>query len=198
MESTTRTSRQEAIADAVLTIAGREGIGSLTMERLAREVGVTAGALFRHFPSRDAMLDGAAARAAALLESTFPPGDLPPLERLGQLIRARSALAARHAGIPQLVFSEQFAKALPPEGARAIAGVVRRTVVFVIRALEEARERGEVRGDVPAETLATVVIGTVLARALLARVVAGELTTPPPEEAWRDLLRLLRPGGSTE
>jgi AcrR family transcriptional regulator len=70
------------------------------MERLGREVGVTSGALFRHFPSRTAMLNEAAARAVAVLETTFPPVDLPPLERPRRLVAARSGLAAAHAGIP--------------------------------------------------------------------------------------------------
>jgi hypothetical protein len=43
--------RQKDIADAILRVAGREGIGALTMQRLGRELGVTSGALFRHFPS---------------------------------------------------------------------------------------------------------------------------------------------------
>jgi AcrR family transcriptional regulator len=52
------------------------------MERLGREVGITSGALFRHFPSRTAMLNEAALRAVALLEATFPSPALHPLERL--------------------------------------------------------------------------------------------------------------------
>ena len=53
------------------------------MERLGREVGVTSGALFRHFPSRTAMLDEAAKRAVALLEATFPPAELAPSSACG-------------------------------------------------------------------------------------------------------------------
>lgn len=188
--------RRTDIADAILRVAGREGIGALTMERLGREVGVTSGALFRHFPSRTAMLTEAARRAVDLLETTFPSAELPPLERLRQLVTARSRLAAAHAGIPQLVFSEQFGKALPPKGARAVRGVVRRTRDFIVDAVREAGSRGEVRRDVPAEELALVLIGAIFARALFAGLVDGDgagMPRPDAEAAWGHVLRLIGP-----
>jgi AcrR family transcriptional regulator len=195
MEHRPRSGRQTDIADAILRVAGREGIGALTMERLGREVGVTSGALFRHFPSRTAMLNEAAQRAAALLDTTFPPTDLPPLERLRQFLMARSRLAAAHPGIPQLVFSEQFGKALPPRGGRAVRAVVLRTRDFVVEALREAGARGEVRRDVPAEELALTVMGAIFARALFAALAddGRAKSQPDAEAAWSHVLCLVRP-----
>ena len=186
------TSRKSEIAGAILKIAGREGIGALTMERLARELDVTSGALFRHFPSRSSMLNEAARLAATRLEATFPPMSLPPLERLRQFLVARSRLAAQHGAIPQLVFSEQFGKALPPKGSRAVREAVLRTRDFVVEALREAAARGEVRQDIGAEELALAVVGTVFARSLFAAF-DGAGGEPPqePQARWNSLVRLL-------
>lgn len=185
------TSRKSEIAEAILRIAGREGIGALTMERLARELGVTSGALFRHFPSRTSMLNEAAELAVARLEATFPPASLPPLERLRQFLAARSRLAAEHGGIPQLVLSEQFGKALPAKGARAVREAVLRTRDFVVAALRDASSRGEVRPDIPAAELSLAVIGTVFARSLFAAFDGDD--TPPQDlhSRWDGLMRLL-------
>lgn len=185
--------RQTDIADAILTVAGREGIGALTMDRLAKEVGVTSGALFRHFPSRAAMLDEAAKRAVTLLESTLPPPGPEPLERLRWFVAARSAVASKHRGIPQLVFSEQFAKALPPRGAKALRGVVRRSFEFVAEVLAEAANRGQVRRDIPPTDLAIAVLGMLLLRALLATLLDGDGLSPQAEDAWTKVLALLLP-----
>jgi TetR/AcrR family transcriptional regulator len=186
------TSRKSEIADAILKIAGREGIGALTMERLARELDVTSGALFRHFPSRSSMLNEAARLAVTRLEATFPPMSLPPLERLRQFLVARSRLAAQHGAIPQLVFSEQFGKALPPKGSRAVREAVLRTRDFVVEALREAAARGEVRQDIGAEELALAVVGTVFARSLFAAFDGAEGEPPPePQARWNSLVRLL-------
>src|SRR5512134_1035407 len=184
--------RKSDIADAILKIAGREGIGALTMERLARELGVTSGALFRHFPSRSSMLNEAARLAANRLEATFPPAPLPPLERLRQFLVARSRLAGEHGGIPQLVLSEQFGKALPPKGSREIREAVLRTRDFVVEALREAAARGEVRQDIPAPELALTVIGTVFARSLFAGFDGGDGEPPQePQARWNGLVKLL-------
>jgi len=196
MKRRRRSGRRTDIADAILRVAGREGIGALTMERLGQEVGVTSGALFRHFPSRTAMLNEAAQRAAALLETAFPPPELPPLERLRQFLIARSRLAASHAGIPQLVFSEQFARALPPSGARTVRGIVLRTRDFVAETLREAASRGDVRRDIPAEELALTLMGAIFARALFASFVDGCDAPKPPTDAeavWSHHLSLIRP-----
>ena len=136
----------------------------------------------------------AAHRAVVLLETTFPPADHAPLERLRLFFVARARLAAEHFGIPHLVFSEQFGKALPPKGARALRSVVLRTREFLVEALEEAGARGEVRRDVPAEELAAIAMGSMVARALLTSV-AGDEAGPPPDAsaAWDSLLTLLRP-----
>jgi AcrR family transcriptional regulator len=185
-------SRKSAIADAILKVAGREGIGAFTMERLARELGVTSGALFRHFPTRASMLNEAARLAVTRLEATFPPASLPPLERLRQFLVARSKLAAQHGAIPQLVFSEQFGKALPPKGSRAVREAVLRTREFVVEALREAGARGEVRQDLPAQELALTVIGTVFARSLFAAFDGdGGKPRQEPQARWNSLVRLL-------
>jgi len=49
--------RERALATAV-AMADREGIGSLTMRRLAQELGVEAMSLYHHVANKEAILDG--------------------------------------------------------------------------------------------------------------------------------------------
>lgn len=49
-ETTTR------LAESALGIVTREGLEALTMQRLASELGYAVGALYRYFPSKDALL----------------------------------------------------------------------------------------------------------------------------------------------
>lgn len=187
--------RRQEIADAILGVMGREGIGALTMERVSGELGVTAGALFRHFPSRASMLNEAALRAVALLDATIPAAGAPPLERLREFVEARFRLASRRLGLPQLVFSEQFGKALPPDGARAVRGAVLRTRDFLAAALRDAAARGEVRADVPPGELAITVMGVLFVRALLVTLAVRGTTRGgrEPGATWSHVLRLVGP-----
>jgi AcrR family transcriptional regulator len=153
--------KRTEIADAALRLIGTRGITELTMANLAAELGVTSGSFFRHFKSRDEILVEVARRVAELVEATFPDPDLPPLERLERLFRARTEVLGRQSGIARLIFSEQFTKALPPEAVAHIHGVVKRTRACLLEALREAAEAGQIRRDIPPEDLLLPVIGTL-------------------------------------
>jgi AcrR family transcriptional regulator len=45
------------ILDAAWNVLDREGMGAVTMRTVARRIGVTPMAIYKHFPSRDALLD---------------------------------------------------------------------------------------------------------------------------------------------
>src|SRR6187455_3079115 len=47
--------RRVEIVQAVLGLAGERGPDAITTQAIAERIGVTQGALFRHFPDKDAM-----------------------------------------------------------------------------------------------------------------------------------------------
>jgi AcrR family transcriptional regulator len=52
----TKTQRQREIAEATLLLVGKYGLQGTTVSRIATAVGLTKGALYRHFQNRDAVL----------------------------------------------------------------------------------------------------------------------------------------------
>ena len=82
-------SRERALGVAV-ALADAEGIGSLTMRRLAHELGVEAMSLYHHVANKDDILDG-------MVDIVFGEIDLPPTStdwRTAMQRRARSVRAA--------------------------------------------------------------------------------------------------------
>src|ERR671915_964277 len=59
-QRTTLTPR--TVVEGALGLADAEGLGAVTIRRLAKELGVTPMALYWHFRSKDELLDGMAAR----------------------------------------------------------------------------------------------------------------------------------------
>src|SRR5438045_9323528 len=57
--------KAERMAAAALRILEREGPEAVTMRRVARACGVTAMAIYHHFPSRKALLDSIASQEFA-------------------------------------------------------------------------------------------------------------------------------------
>jgi AcrR family transcriptional regulator len=149
------------MTDAALRIIAERGIAAVSTRTLAAEVGLTSGALFRHFPSLDAVLDSVVSRVEAVLENTYPPADLPPAERLARFVEARSTAVGERIGILRLMHSDQFRLALPADGAARLATCVRRTRAFVTECLAEGQAAGVFRRDAPPEALTALVVGTV-------------------------------------
>lgn len=107
-----------AIASAALDILEREGAEAVTMRRVANAVGITAMAIYRHFPNRAALLDavaegGFAALAAALCKRRLAGNVVQRLEKMGDLYLDHALANPR---LFELMFLE------PREGARRYPG----------------------------------------------------------------------------
>ncbi len=165
--------RREEIADAALRIIESHGIVALTTATLAKAVGLTSGALFRHFASFDAILEEVAQRAEALLRATLPEDDLPPGIRLERFLDARATMAGNHAGVLRLMTSDQFALALPAAAKRRLRAAIVDTRAAVAKTLADGQQAGVFRNDVPAEALTIVVLGTLKMLAFSAAANAG-------------------------
>jgi len=187
--------RRVEIAEAALRLAGERGLAALTMATLAAEVGLTSGALFRHFASRGEILEAAVERAVARLEATFPPPGRAPLERILELARARVALLGAEPGLAWLLTSDQAYVSLPPGAVARLGGLVGRTRAVLLESLREGAADGGVRADVACEHLLVTVVGTIHAligaRGLQRGATGG--ARPAVEPVLAALARLLSP-----
>jgi AcrR family transcriptional regulator len=83
-----------AILEASLALAERSGLAAVTMRAVAKRLGVTPMALYRHVPDKQALLDGLVDRLLA--ELPVPDPALPWRERLGAMLGALRDAARRH------------------------------------------------------------------------------------------------------
>jgi AcrR family transcriptional regulator len=160
--------RRAELTDAALAIIATRGIAALSTRALAEEVGLTTGAIFRHFASLEALLEAVVDRVEAVIELTYPTADLPPLARLERFVEARSAAVGKQLGILRLVLSEQFLLALPEHSSARLAACVTRSKGFVRGCVRDAQAEGAIRDDLDAGALAVIVMGTVQMLALSA------------------------------
>jgi AcrR family transcriptional regulator len=131
MDRRTRQRRRTAaeIVDAAEEIVLGADLEALTVQRIAVAVGMTAGALYRYFPSRDAIVAAVQLRviqrlAEAIDAATEPSAVHRPLPRLGAATAAvlafarhephRYGLLSRMLAVPQpLVGDAEAAEVLP-------------------------------------------------------------------------------------
>ncbi len=185
--------RRREIADAALAVIAEQGLAAFTAAAIARQVGVSDAALFRHFPTKEAIVVAAIARVEEVLFAGFPPAGGAPLERLGRFFLQRAHAHRAHPGASWLVGSEELAQAAPPEGVARAAGLRRRSRAFVRGCLAGAARGGDLAAGLGPEEAEVLVIGALLALAQRAR--QGRLPAGLPERTWSALERLLRAGG---
>jgi AcrR family transcriptional regulator len=161
--------------DLLLTVAGEafaEHGTDASLRDIARRAGVGIGTLYRHFPTREALLeallrhrfDAMRERAERLVDAASPSGAL--LEWLGELATG----SATYRGLPESVMA-----ALRDEGSQLHAScAAMRTAGRQL--LHRAQEAGEVRADVTAEQLLALVAGLAW---------AGEQSAEPTEMVGR-------------
>jgi AcrR family transcriptional regulator len=165
--------RREEIAKTVLQIIGHRGLGALSTTTLAAEIGVTSGALFRHFASRDEMLEAAVHYALQRIDATFPAASLSPLERVMGLARNRVHLLGSEPGIAWLLRSEQAYLSLPPDAVSRLREAGARSRRFLVDALADGARTGSIRNDAEPEVLVVPVMGTIHALAGMTGVHGG-------------------------
>jgi TetR/AcrR family transcriptional regulator, tetracycline repressor protein len=91
---------REVFVKAALDIVDSEGLDALSMRRLGAEVGVDPMAAYRHFPNKDALLDGVVEAVVAEVDLEADPSQ-PWRAQIAALARSyRTALLAHPAVAP--------------------------------------------------------------------------------------------------
>jgi AcrR family transcriptional regulator len=157
------TERRGEIVRAVLTLAREHGPDAITTQAIADRIGVTQGALFRHFPDKSAIWLAVFEWVRGALVAGFEAAirdTASPLGRLERAFLAHVAFVAAHPGVPRALFHElQYTGDSPVRIAvRSMVGDYRRRVG---RLLEDAKASGEIRREVDTALATVLFIGAV-------------------------------------
>lgn len=157
----TSAERQLEIIEAVLRIIGEKGVTSLTTVTIAKEVGFTSGAIFRHFTSLEEIYREVVIYGIKKIEQTFPDISLPPLERLKIFAINRIMLFNSSPGLSWLLRSEQAYLTLPKDSLNALKKITGKSRQYILDLLKEGMELKIIRSDIQAENLLITIIGTI-------------------------------------
>lgn len=184
--------RREQIAEAAMSIIGERGISALTTASLAAQVGVTTGALYRHFATFEEILEEAVRCGVGHIDATFPDASLAPLARLEELARNRVRLMRGNPGLAWLLRSEEANLVLPARATRELRAVRQRSRRFLLKALQDGITSGDIRQDIEAEQLLIPVLATIHAAMGSPTRSAGRGRQPNVDLVLSTLLRLIR------
>lgn len=155
--------RQAEIVAAALQLASASSPALITTGDIAEAIGVTQGAVFKHFPTKDAIWLAAMRWVReALLQSLHDAAAqaATPREALAAMFQAHVEFVIAHPGVPRFIFHElqQPADSAAKLEVRAVLQGYRKLLLAV---LNEAVAQRQIGADVDVEAAATGFIGLI-------------------------------------
>ena len=155
--------RRSVTVETVLALAAEQNPSEITTAAISARMNLTQGALFRHFPSKEALwtavMEWVAERLMQRIERAVAeaPG---PLAALRSMFLAHAGFVVEHPGVPRMMFGElQRAEASAPK--RMAQTLIRRYGERVRALLAAGQAAGEVAADIDLEAATTLFIGTI-------------------------------------
>jgi AcrR family transcriptional regulator len=187
--------RQEQLAQAALSLITTQGLKGLSVARVARRVGLVPSAVYRHFESKDELLDAVLELIRERLSANVvqaSQGTKDALQVLRRLVMAHVRLIRENEGILSVVFSDEVQNGRPERKARVhtmIQGYLNKVAQIVSRGQRE----GHIRPDVDPGTVSVMFLGLIQPAALLWHLSEGRFdVTRHVERAWNLLSETLR------
>jgi AcrR family transcriptional regulator len=179
--------RREQIVEAALSLIAAHGVRRLSMAALARRVGLVPSALYRHFGSKQEILRAAVQMIGQKARDNMKAvRELTPnsLERLQLLLTGIIKMIRELQAMPRIIFSEGMSTDHPEDKQQAyemLQGVVKR-IEDIIR---EGQDRGEIRADRDARSLAIMFWGMIPASVILWHISDGQFdVTRHAQKSW--------------
>lgn len=161
--------RREQIAEAALNIVVEQGLGAVTVRRVAEAVGISAAALYRHYKNKADILEAVLEEHHEIHLANVRKAKAEcasPIQALHHLYLGIMRLVERYRALPVvflsdvLWFEEKRLRDLKMKHHR----MMRETLVELINA---GQQQGEIRTDIRAEELFVHYIGLIAMPALM-------------------------------
>ena len=155
--------RRAVTVEAVVELAAQQNPSEITTAAIAKHMGVTQGALFKHFPTKEAILQAVmewvAERLLDRMEMAARSASS-PIAAIEAMFMANVEFVAEHPGVPRMLFGElQRAQQTAPK--RMAQTLIRRYGERLHALLEQGKAAGELTATLDTEAAATLLIGMV-------------------------------------
>jgi AcrR family transcriptional regulator len=168
--------RRAVTVEAVVELAAEQNPADITTAAIAARMGLTQGALFRHFSNKEAIWEAVMAWVSERLLARVDracQGIESPLLALEAMFMSHIGFVGEHPGVPRFLFGElQRAGSTPAK--RMVQTLLRHYRERLQRLLDAGRANGELSTTLDTEAAATLFIGTIQGL-VMQSLLAGDL-----------------------
>lgn len=155
--------RRMVTVEAVIHLAAEQNPSEITTLAIAQRMGLTQGALFRHFPTKEAVFEAVMEWVAKRLlgrMAKLASHHASPLAALEAMFKAHIDFICEHPGVPRILFGE-LQRATETPAKRAAQIMIRQYGERLAALIERGKSLGEVAPEIDTATAATLFIGTI-------------------------------------
>lgn len=178
--------RQEQIAQAAMKLLALRGWQRISLAAIAKEVGVVTSAVYRHFNSKDEVLDA----VLDLVEQRFQANvgadsSNDPLARLRDALMRHVDLITSGVPVPRIILSEAVFAGHPRHRKR-VQQIYQNYLAEIALIFRDGQEQGLIRGTPSPQTLSILWLGLVQSPAILWLLGHGKFDlTQHCQRAWQ-------------
>ena len=155
--------RRAVTVEAVIALAAEQNPGEITTAAIAKHMGLTQGALFRHFPSKDAILQAVmewvAERLLARVDKAAQAA-ASPLAALEAIFMTHIDFIAQHPGVPRMLFGE-LQRAVDTPAKMMARTMLDRYGKRLSALIEQGKAQGELAAEINTAAAVTLFIGAI-------------------------------------
>ncbi len=155
--------RQQEIIQATMRIIAKDGIQNLTMAKLAKQIGITDGALYKHFTSKKEILLAMVKEVQTSFSMFMTPqmeGSDDPIKKLRAFLRLHLEFLEQHKEVSRILFSEAIHVG-DEDVKHLMHSGVSNYLDFIRGILYRAVQDGRVRQDLDIDAAATAFLGLI-------------------------------------
>ena len=158
-----KTERQKEITVVALELISEKGIQGLTIKNLAKKIGITEPAIYRHYDSKIdiliAVLDLFKQNTEQLFEKELKT-DGKAIDKIEHLFTKHFTSFSATPSLISVIFSEEIFRNEPVLIAK-IAEVVDKNDKILTTIIINGQQTGEIRADIEAKYLSIFIMGTL-------------------------------------
>lgn len=168
--------RRAVTVEAVVELAAKQNPSEITTAAIANHMNLTQGALFRHFPNKEAIwqavMEWVTERLLGRLDKAAQTSAA-PLEALEAMFMTHISFVVEHPGGLRILFGE-LQRAMDTPAKRTARTMISRYSERLRALIELGRSRGDLAPEVDAASAATMFIGMIQGL-LMQSLIAGDI-----------------------
>ncbi len=158
-----QTPRQKEITEVTLELISEKGIQGLTIKNLAKKIGITEPAIYRHFDSKIdiliTVLDLFKQNTEQLFEKELK-NEGNAIDKIEHLFTKHFASFSATPSLVSVIFSEDIFRN-EPVLIDKIAEIIDKNDAILTEIIVNGQKLGEIRSDIDAKHLSIVIMGTL-------------------------------------